>query len=621
MEKFNKWIALGLLLAALVLVNIIGAILRGQADLTDNGLYTLSPGSRSLLAKIEEPVTLRFYFSRSVEGAPIVFKNYAARVEDLLRQYENAGRGKIRLEVINPRPDTPEEEGAIRAGIAGQPLPSGETLFFGLVAIQADQERAIPMFNRQREEFLEFDISQIIHQVQQLALPKLGIISSLPVFGDPMAAMFGGQQPAQVDWVFVEELRNHFEVEQVREEISPGLDLLAVIHPQDLSDELLFEIDQFLLSGKPVLMAVDPSSYVQKGQAGQRQMMTGMPPQSSSDVAALFRSWGIEYDASMVVGDLEYAASVNTGRGPPVRYPVWLSLERFNRETPPTAELNQMLFPEPGSFFLREGNELGLTPLVTSSARSGRVMSMTLGFTNPEEVGRQLESSGEAQVIAGIIRGSFKTAFPEGRPETEEDEESEGPAPESPALKESKSPGTLVLVADTDFLADQFSVQAMNFLGMRALAPLNDNLAFVSNVAEFLAGSEDLIGLRSKGTSLRPFERVREMEMAAQEKYEERLAALEGRLQEVQEKPRELQGQQREQGQLVASPEVREAIEGFRLQEAEMRAERREIRKRLREDIEGLKLKLVLANLLIVPTLVGIFGINFFLLRSKRQKR
>src|SRR5690606_33065371 len=131
------------------LVTFIGMLVRGQADLTANKLYTLSEGSRSLLARIDEPVTLRFYFSRSVEGVPIFFKNFATRVEDLLHQYENAAPGKVRLEVINPRPDTPEEEAAIRAGLSGQPLPSGETIFFGLVAIQADQEQTIPMFNLQ----------------------------------------------------------------------------------------------------------------------------------------------------------------------------------------------------------------------------------------------------------------------------------------------------------------------------------------------------------------------------------------------------------------------------------------------------------------------------------------
>src|SRR5690625_1116399 len=190
MKKFNKTIALLLLLLALILVNFIGGLTRIQSDWTENSLYTLSDGSRNIFKEIEEPITLQFYFSRSASSAPVFLKNYATLVEDLLHQYERASRGKIRLEVINPRPDSEEEESAIRIGISSQPLPSGEPLFFGLAAIQADREEILPVFSRQREEFLEFDISKLIHKVQLTDLPKLGIISSLDVFGEP-ASPFG----------------------------------------------------------------------------------------------------------------------------------------------------------------------------------------------------------------------------------------------------------------------------------------------------------------------------------------------------------------------------------------------------------------------------------------------
>jgi len=609
--------ALLLLTAGLVLINFIGSLMRGQADFTDNRLYTLSEGSRRILEKIEEPVTLRFYFSRSAAGAPAFIKNYATLVEDLLRQYERAARGNLRLEVINPRPDTEEEEAAIRAGIAAQPLPSGETIFFGLAAIQADREEVFPVFNRQREEFLEFDISQLIHQVQQWSLPKLGIISGLDIFGEPMMP-FGGQQ-GQDTWVFIQEWQSQFDVEEITgDEFPEDLDLLALIHPQELSEQLLFEIDQFLLSGKPILAAVDPSSYVERSGSNPQQMMMGMQASTSSDLPELFSAWKIEYNPLEVVGDLRLATNVNTGRGQVVRYPVWLTIDSFNKETPPTAQLNQMLLPEPGSFRLREDSGLELTPLVTSSSESGTLMAQTLAFSDPAEIGRQLDRSGSEHVIAGIIRGKFPTAFPNGRPESDENDSK---AETEDFLSESAETSTFVLIADTDFLSNDFSVQIINFMGMRGMTPLNDNLAFASNLVEYLAGSEDLISLRSKGTSIRPFERVRELEVAAQQRYEERLQELEQRLQEVQANLREIQSQQGEHGQLVASPEVRETIERFRIQEAEMRAERREIRKHLREDIEGMKRNLILANLLIMPGLVGIFGINFFIVRSRKRQR
>ena len=624
MKKMNKWMAFGLLLAALVLVNIIGAFTPGQIDLTANRLFTLSEGSKNLLTKIDEPVVLRFYYSRSVEGVPVSFKNFANRVEELLRQYQRAARGRVFLEVINPRPDTPEEEAAIRAGVSGQPLPTGETLFLGLVVNQAENEEVIPLFNPQREEFLEFDISRAIHSVQRDALPRLGVISSLEIFGDE-APPFGmpPQQQNREEWVFLRELRSNFEVMRVQGDHLPdNLDVLAVIHPQNLSEKLLYEIDQFVLGGGPAFIAVDPSSFIQMSQMDPRQMMMGMQMPTSSDLEPLFQAWGIVFDPDMVVGDLTFAATVNTGGGQPVSYPVWLDVNRFNRETPPTADLSQMLFPQPGSFSIGNGAGLELTPLVRTSPRSGQVMGAMLGHTSPDQVARQIEPDDTERVIAGIVRGTFRTAFPDGRPEPPTDDgETPANGNDLSAPGRVSGNGNLIIVADTDFLADQFSVRFMNFLGQRAMAPLNDNIAFVSNVLDFLAGSEDLIGLRSKGSSSRPFQRVRELEIQAQQQYQDQLASLESRLMEVQENLRNLQTQQQDQGQLVASPEVREMIEGFRLEEAAMRGERREIRKKLREDIESLKLRLIAFNLATVPLLVIVFGGVFFACRNKRQKR
>lgn len=253
-------------------------------------------------------------------------------------------------------------------------------------------------------------------------------------------------------------------------------------------------------------------------------------------------------------------------------------------------------------------------------------MSRMLQFSSPEQIAMQINPDGTEKVIAGVVRGNFSTAFPDGRPMPGNDEDAEADGneiaeEEAPAMSESKEAGTIVIVADTDFLADQFSVRFMNFLGMRAMSPLNDNLAFVSNIIDFFGGSEDLISLRSRGTSLRSFDRVRELEVAAQERYQEQLEALDARLSEVQENLRNIQSQQTERGQLVASPEVREAIERFHIEEARMRAERREIRMKLREDIERLERNLALFNILIGPLLVGAFGIGFFTYRNKRQKR
>lgn len=620
MKHLNKWIAIGLVVVAMILINVIGAFTPGQIDVTSNRMFTLSEGSRSLLSKLDEPVILRYYFSRSAEGAPIAFKNYASRVEDLLRQYESASSGMVRLEVINPRPDTPEEEAAIRAGLSGQPLPTGDSIFFGLLAIQADQEEVIAVFSPQREQFLEFDISQLIYRVQQLEKPTLGLITSLDVFGNSAGNLLGGGGGSG-EWVVVEQLRYYFNVRRVRGDSFPDdLDVLAVIHPGDLSDSLLYGIDQFVLSGKAAFIAVDPSSYTQRMGMSGEDRFTGMGGNTSSDLSLLFSQWGIEFDSTRVVGDMELAATVNTGAGR-TRFPIWLQIEEFNEEAPPTAQLNQVLFAEAGSFTLEAGAEdLEFTSLISSSSGGGAISTSMLTMNDPERIARSLEPGDHPKVLAGVLRGTLTTAFPDGPPPAEDEEEAEEETSEE-ALTKSTGSSTIVLVGDSDFLTDDFSVRIMDYMGQRAMAPLNDNLAFLSNTLDYLAGSEDLIGLRGKGTAVRPFERVRAMEVSAQERYQQQLDALDERLEKVQERLNELQARQTEQGQLVASPEMEETIEEFRFQETEMRAERREIRKKLREDVEGMKLRLAMFNLLTVPVLVLIYGVVFFTIRSRRTKR
>ena len=632
MKSVSKLATLCLLVIGLILVIVIADLLPGQADFTADRRYTLSEGSKSLLDKIEDPISLQLYFSRSVKNVPIRLKNYASRVELLLRQFEGEADGKITHSVIDPKPDTEEEEAAIRAGISRQYLRGGESFFFGLAIVQIDQEEAIASFNLQREALVEYDTSRAIHRVQQYTLPTLGVLSSLPVISQFVPGMMPGQQMPQ-DWILIEELRNSFEVEQIQideDEIPDDIDLLVVIHPQNLSETILYALDQYVLSGKPAFMVVDPSSYIQKSQIGQQAMMSGMNL-TSSDLSRLFKSWEIEYDPLYFVADLQYASMVSTGiDSQPSRYPAWLSLDSLSSNSPVTAQLNSMLLVEAGDFELAEGSEHELTPLVVSSDRSDRLTASILTFSTPESLLRQINPTGQVRTLAGIVRGKFKTAFPDGKPieetdlgDVEDDSDSDRPSIVPPErekdLTESVGTSTVALVADTDFLADQFSVQRYPFFGLSAFSPINDNLSFVSNIAEFLTGSDDLISLRGKGTAVRPFRVVEELEMKAQQSYQDEYEALQAELDQVQEKLRELEKEQTERGRLVASQDVRDLIADYQREEADKRAALRGIRKRLREDIESLEIRLALFNLLTVPILLIFFGIRFFVSRSRRQ--
>ena len=649
MKLGSKTLAIVLLFVGLVLVNYLASSLPLRFDATADKIYTLSPGTKALLGKIAEPVALDFYFSKNARGLPIAYKNYAARVQEMLREYVRGSKGRLTLNVIDPQPDTPAEERATAAGLRPQMLQTGEQFYLGLVATQADQQKTIAAFTPQRESFLEYDLSQLIYSVQQVDKKKLGLLSSLPLRAQPdMMAMQSGRMPQ--DQFVVGEWEKTYEivtVEPTTTELPANLDVLAIIHPQNLTPKLQYAIDQFVLSGKPVFLAVDPSSQYFKRQGGQAAMYGGPQPNVSSDLPALLKAYGVGYRPTTIVGDLLNATKVQTAQGTISSYPVWISLGRedFNTKALPTAQLKSLMFVESG--YLTDQHPAGVTfaPLVWTSDQAGDVQPMSLQFAQPEEVARQIVPSGK-KTIAALVTGKFKTAFPDGPPsdpksadmatkpgdhKVAEADQKSGNAPGGAkpsetqdsklktqnSLKESKTTSTLIVVADTDWLLDDYSVRRFNFLGVQAADPLNDNIYLSANSLEFLGGSQDLVSIRGKGTSLRPFTVVRAMEAAAQTKYQTQLTALEARLSEVQNKLNQLQGKAGETKSLVVSPEVQKAIEDFQKQEAGMRGERREIRRALREDIDRLENVLIVTNLLASPLLIGVCGLWFYRHRRK----
>lgn len=629
MKPGSKTLAVVLLFVALVLVNYLASSLPARFDATAESIYSLSTGTKAMLGKIEEPVTLELYFSKDASGLPIAYKNYATRVQEMLRQYVRAGRGKLTLAIVNPRPDTPEEERATAAGLAPQVAQTGgEQFFFGLVAVQADQQKVISAFTPQREQFLEYDLSKLIYSAQQFDKRKLGLLTSLPLQGtspQEMQMMMMMRRQPQPGQFVAEEWAQSFQiirVEPTATELPTNLDALAVIHPQNLTPKLQFAIDQFLLGGKPVFLALDPASQYFKRQAGQQAMMGGPQPNVSSDLPTLLAGWGIAYDPEKAVGDPHHATQVRTQSGI-VHHPIWLNLTRetFNAKSLPTAQLNSTLFVEAGAIALKPGSTLTFTPLIETSTQSGEVRTAELQFAQPEEIARKVIATGK-RTIAALATGKFKSAFPNGAPKEETKdsaataEKKSEPAKDAEALKESKATSTLFVIGDADWLFDDYSLRKYNIFGQTAAEPFNNNLAFAANTMEFLAGSQDLISIRGKGSSLRPFDVVRQMEIAAQKIYQQKLTELDARLQEVQTKLSELQGKKTEGNRLVATPEMAKAIEDFQKQQAAMRGERRQIRRALREEIDDLENWLLVVNLLTTPVLVLAFGMWFH--RSRR---
>ena len=619
----TTWGSVALLLICLLTVNIMVYFVPLRFDLTEERLYTISEGSRKILDSLKDSVRINFYYSRSNSELPPNFKIYAQRVQELLEEYETLSNGKVVLEVLDPKPDTEEEEWAQKFGIKPITLPSGNTVYFGAMVSMLDQEMLLPYFDQRREKFLEYDLSQSIQKVSATSIPKVGLLSALNLQGG--RSMIPGQPPAQ-KWVFFSELEKSFAVENLAlstEEISDDISLLIVIHPRDFSPRLQYAIDQFLLRGGRLMVILDPNARVDMASPVNR---FGQQPQLASDLPELLKKWGVEYDASKVVGDHLYASQVNTGQGV-MSFPMWMTFrsDSLDKEHPITAQLENLLFVEAGSLKRTTDSDKEFTPLLSLSSKSGLIDAFQLRFAAPDQLSREMVVDGEDKAVVAITAGIFESAF-KGQPvkEKKEGEESKEETPlKHTHLKKAIVRNSILLFSDVDFLSDQFTVQKLNFLGQSIIQPINDNLNLMLNATEHLSGNEALMSIRSRGRFSRPFTRLLAMKQQAQQRHQAEEKLLLSQLNEVQQRLNSLLESAGNQGQkkVILPTEVQIEVQQFREEERQTRRKLREVRKILRQDIEKLGQGLLLLNMLAVPLIVGISGVIVYRHRTRLRRK
>jgi len=428
-----------------------------------------------------------------------------------------------------------------------------------------------------------------------------------------------GRQPA---WVAFQELRRDFQIEDLptdSEEIPSGLEALMVVHPKNLSDKTLYAIDQFVLGGGRLMVFVDPMSIADMESQPQQNPMMAMRQQVSSSLKKLFDAWGITFDEQKVIADTR-AVSVMRGRnGAAEENPTVLSMTKkfMNGEDILTTQLETMMLAYAGAFTDGTGKELEATPLLTTSESSCLVSAMSARF-GAQALRSEIKPTGVKYNLGMRLTGTFKTAFPEGKPGSDggNDEEKKEEGPADGSLKEGKS--TAVLVGDVDMLFNPVCVQQLNFLGAKVNQPRNDNLNFFANAAEQIAGSSDLIGIRSRGKFNRPFTKVLELEDQARGEWKKKENELVEKLQETQRELSQLQGEKDKNQRFILSPEQQAKIKEFRKAEHDTKRELKEVRKNLRRDIEKLGVLLKVLNIGLMPALICVAGVSYGLLRRKR---
>ena len=645
----NSFVVIALAVASLVAVNVFAYFYYSRVDLTQAKSYTLSEGTRELLKKLQAPITIRFYFSQSEAGMPLVLKGYGRRVQDLLIEYRNASGGKISIEILDPQPDSDQEETATLDGVQAQSLDNGDRFYLGLAVKQDDRKSAMSNIAMDRERLLEYDITRAIASVTEKEKTVLGVMSPMPVFGNSGFPMMG--VPPSPKQVFISELERDYKVVQVPmdgKDIDPQVKVLLVHHPRGITEHAEYSIDQFVMRGGKLIALLDPFAFfdVAPGQRGMEP--TGIP----SNLERLTKAWGISLDTTKMLSDMQYMV----GKGPSA-LPTLLSLNdsAYDQTDVATARLGGTLFPFIGAFSGQPVAGLKQEVLMHSSKYSA-LIEAARGQDRGDKATAGFKAAGQEMPIAIRLQGKFNTAFPDGRPpkpkpekKPEDEAAKDKPAgDEKPATEAAAAPAdtsqkpaeeppevfaahiaqgtadnSLVLIADTDFINDGAAVQIQDMLGQRLVYPINGNLAFVQALVDQYAGDAALISLRTRQSATRPFTVIKEMEARAQQAYTEKIKDIQDSLQATQEKLQALQKTApvpgAAAGAAILTKEQQAEVDRFRKVAAEKRRELKEVRKDLRADSEALQFWIKVLNIALIPALLVVlaFGLMIYRRRGK----
>ncbi|HEU0151825.1 MAG TPA: Gldg family protein [Arenimonas sp.] len=604
--------ALALLaLGFVALVALNSVLLRGaRLDLTDKGLYTLSEGTRHLLGRVDEPVRLKLYYSEHATRDLQQFRVFATRVRELLEEVAARSDGQVTLEVIDPEPFSEAEDQAEAHGLQSIPLgTSGDKLYFGLVGLNStDGETVMPFIQPDKEAFLEYDVAKLISTLSIDTQPVVAIISGLPT--GPTLDPAGRSRPG---WVFDRQLSELFELRRLQDNptaIADDVDLLMLVHPRQLSADTLYAIDQFVMRGGRLLAFVDPDSEADESAIDPLDPLSVAIPRSS-DLPALFKAWGIQYDPTRLVLDDKHALQVQPDpNGLPVRHLAVLGLgkDALNQDDVVTGELQTLNVSSAGALGLSRESGLAMEALAQSSGASALADVATVrdAAADPEQLRKGFRPGGQPHVIAARFTGPLRSAFPDRAGDKH--------------VAESREPVNLVIVADTDVLADRMWVQVNDFLGQPVYNAFASNGDFVYNAVDNLVGNADLIAVRTRASAARPFERVTALRRSAEQRYRSSEQRLQRQLDELEQKLAALQQPGADgQAQPLSGPQQAEILR-FQDEKLRMRKELREVQHRLNADIEALGDRLKLVNILGMPALVVLVALGLAWRRRARRR-
>ena len=626
--------AAGLLLGLILFValnTLGGSLFRStRLDLTSEKLYTLSDGTKNILRDLPEPVTLRLFFSRKVAKDVTQLIGYAQRVQELIEEYVAHSGGRLKLEVYDPEPYSEEEEKAVEAGLQGVPLnAAGEVIYFGIAGTNTtDESENIPFLQQQRENFLEYDLTRLVYNLAHPKKKVVGLISKLQMDGDPLARMRNPQADVQ-GWFILDQIRERFEVRTIPDSvdrIEPGIDVLMVVHPQGLAPQALFAIDQYVLGGGKAVVFVDPLCNAQEVRNDPNNPLQAMMADRSSDLGPLLGAWGLDFKKDDLAGDMENGLRVRMPQGGEASYIVWLGMRAaqgaLGKDDSTTAQLDVINLATAGILSRKSEATTTVTPLIETSKNSMRVAKSAIQFgDDPQKLIESFVSGGEKLMIAARVSGPAKSAYPDGKPKAETPADGAKPEEkqdEAGTLKESKGPINVIVVADADLLHDRWWTRTSNFFGQRIATPTADNNGFVLNALENMSGNNDLISLRGRGNSVRPFDKVNEIRLESDKRFLAKEKELDDKLKDLKSKLSELgKGGKDGADAPILSEQLRKEKQEYKEQVVATAKELRRVKHERNQEIESLGTRLKLIDTFAVPLLVILAAIGVAALRPK----
>ena len=608
-------LAICLFIATIVLANTV--LTTWRIDLTQNKLFTLSKGTINILNNLEEPVQLDFYFSQKAINDFPLLANYGIRVRDMLEELTTHAHGKLILNIIEPETFSEAEDQAVASGLRTVSVSANsDRVYFGLVGTNStDDEKVIPFFQTNRESALEYDLTKLIYNLAYPDKRIVGVYSQLPIIGKK------GDQTAPT-WTIVNALKEFFEIIDLNQNIdalNQKIDVLMLVHPKKLNTETLYAIDQYLLKGGKAIIFLDPLAEQDRTQPDAAS--PNVMPILYSYLDEILEKWGLKISKEKIVADINAAMRVQASgpRGPQeIDYLPWLRLtnKNFNPDDFSTSELNILHMGTVGAIENINENEIKveITPLIQTSKQSTKLeRDLILFQRDPTVILNNFKSDEKNHLIAARIRGKVQTAFPDGLPVDKNNEE----LMDDDFINEGNI--NVILVSDTDILADHFWIRKQDMLGVSVPQPIANNGDFVINSIENLSGSTDLINLRGRGKYSRPFERVEAIRKEAEAEFREREKELQVALQETENEIRKLQQEQGNEKSYLLNNKLTAEIEKFRNERLATRKELRSVQHDLRKNIEKLGSQLRFINIGLIPLLITLLALIIGIYRANRR--